>query len=91
MANISMEQKHDLGLDGARDRVRGLVPTLIDKYGVEVNWRGDDAHFSGRGFSGVLRVMADRVAIELKLGLLARPFAGTIERAMAEHVRKALA
>jgi len=90
MATITMEQNHALGLDGARERVRGLVPTLVDKYSVKVDWRGDDAHFSGRGFSGVLRVKADRVAIDLTLGLLARPFAGKIKTAMAEHVRKAL-
>ena len=39
MATITMEQNHSLGLDGARERVRGLVPTLIDKYGVEVDWQ----------------------------------------------------
>lgn len=91
MATITMEQNHQLGLDGARERVRGLIPTLVNKYGVKVDWRGDDAHFSGKGFSGVLRVKADRVAIDLKLGLLARPFAGKIKTAMADHVQKALA
>lgn len=91
MSNISLEQTHDLGLEGARERVEKLVPALIKQYRVAVDWRGNDAHFSGKGFQGVLRIMADRVAVDLKLGLLARPFAGTIEKAMAEHVRKALA
>jgi putative polyhydroxyalkanoate system protein len=91
MTTINLEQSHSLGLEGARTRVEGLVPTLVDKYGVKVDWRGDNAHFAGKGFSGVLQVRADTVAIDLKLGLLARPFAGKIKSAMAEHVRKALA
>jgi putative polyhydroxyalkanoate system protein len=91
MSAIQIDQRHSLGTAEAKKRVEALEPRLRERYGLELEWRGDEAVFKGRGFSGTLRVTADRVAIELKLGLLARPFAGKIEAAMHEQVAKALA
>ncbi len=85
-----IEQPHNLGLRAARERVEGLMPKLRDRYGLDLSWRGDVASFTGKGFTGTLTVGEARVTIELRLGLLARPFAGKIQAAMQEQMAKVL-
>jgi putative polyhydroxyalkanoate system protein len=91
MSEIRVEQRHTMGAAEAKKRVVALEPRLQERYGLDLTWTDDNASFSGKGFSGSLRVGADRVTIELKLGLLVRPFAGRIADAMREVLAKALA
>ncbi len=80
MATISVQQPHGLGQDEAMKRAQDLLEGFKDRYKVEVNWSGSNAAFKGTGFSGVAKVLADKIVFELDLGLLLRAMKGKIEQ-----------
>lgn len=90
MSEIKIQRSHKLGRDEAHRRVSELAPKLKSKYGVELDWSGDEARVKGTGVSGTLLVAADKVAVDLKLGLLMRPMAGKIRTALETQIDKAL-
>jgi putative polyhydroxyalkanoate system protein len=90
MSTIKIERKHSLGEDAVRNRVGEIEPMLKEKFGVRLAWRGKDADIEGRGVSGSVRISGDILAIDLKLGLLVRPFAAKIRRVMEARIDEAL-
>lgn len=90
MSKISIERTHTFGEEGARSRVAEMEPVLREKYGVELAWRGTNADVKGRGVGGSVRITADLLSIELKLGLFLRPFAVKIREAMESRLDKVL-
>jgi putative polyhydroxyalkanoate system protein len=91
MAEIKIDRNHTLGQAEAQKRVTDLAPKLKEKYGVELAWKGDgEAQVKGTGVTGTLRVAAEAVHIDLKLGLLLRPMAGKIRSALEHQIDKAL-
>ncbi len=90
MSEIKIERAHGLGQSEAQRRVTELEPKLKDKYGVKLDWKGSQAQVKGTGVSGTLNVHNDKVAIDIKLGLLLRPMAGKIREALERQIDKAL-
>ncbi len=87
---IEFEQAHDLGLEGARERVAALEKKLSERFGVQLSWQGDVATVNGTGVSGTLALSPTNLKINLKLGLMVRPMASQIQAAMQRQVDKAL-
>lgn len=90
MADIEIERSHRLGLTQLKERLGGLEEKLLDRYGVKLTWRGNEAEVRGTGVSGTLSVDEAQVAVNLKLGLLMRPLAGKIREAMEKQIDRAL-
>ena len=91
MADIDIERTHSLGLEELRKRLGTLEEKLRERYGAQIDWRGDEADIKGTGFSGTLTLAETRVAVSLKLNFLMRPMAGKIREAMESQVDRALA
>jgi putative polyhydroxyalkanoate system protein len=90
MSTIRIERNHTLGEEVVRDRVAQIEPMLEQKYGVRLAWRGTDADVQGRGVKGTVRITGESVSINLKLGLVVRPFSGKIRSAMESRIDEAL-
>lgn len=90
MSHIMIARNHTLGAEAARERVAEIEPMLRDRFGIRVEWTGTSASFKGRGVSGSARITDDHLNIELKLGLLVRPFASKIRQIMEEKIDQAL-
>jgi len=90
MSMIDIEKAHGLGLDEARERISKIAPDLKSKYRVDLIWSGDRAKVKGPGFSGSAWVDADRLGMNIKLGLLLKPIAGKIKRAIESAIDDAL-
>lgn len=90
MSEIKIEKQHALGEAEAKKRVVEMEAKLKEKYGVTLAWRGNEADLKGSGVSGVLRVSASAVAVDVKLGLMLRPLAGKIREGLERQVDKAL-
>jgi len=91
MAEIKIERTHALGSAGAKERIESMEPKLKEKYSVKLEWNGDTASLKGTGVTGTISVEAQRVAVNLKLGLLLRPLAGKIREGLETQIDAALA
>ena len=90
MSKIDIIRPHGLSSDEARARVSEIEPKLKSKYGVSLVWQGDKATVSGPGVSGNAWLEASQLGMSLKLGLMLRPLAGTIKRAIEAALDDAL-
>ena len=90
MSEVVVERDHSLGRDAVMARIRDIEPKLSKKFGVALDWRGDEAVISGRGVKGSARVGDTTLVLTIKLGLLLRPMAKTIREAVERAIDKAL-
>ncbi len=86
---VSVTISHDLGRQGAIDRLRGGLDRVRDRMGmvkmqlVEERWEGDSLHFGvaalGQTVRGRLDVAEDQVRVEVALPWLLAAFAEKIK------------
>jgi putative polyhydroxyalkanoate system protein len=86
MASISIHRHHHLGLSEARDLVVTLARSLEKELSAKWRWEGDELRFERVGASGLVRVAADQLAVEIKLGLLLRPLRDSIAAEINERL-----
>lgn len=95
MPDISLQRKHRLGLERAREVAWQWAEQAEQKFGmectVEEGEREDVVHFTRSGVAGTLRVSADAFEIDARLGLLMSAFAPTIEAEIEKHLDALLA
>ncbi len=90
MSEIKIERIHALGATEARKRITKIEAKLKENYGVNLEWNGNTANVKGTGVSGTLVVEEKRVAVNIKLGLLLRPLAGTVRESLEKQLSKGL-
>lgn len=87
MSDISMKRAHNMDLAKAKETTEKIIqevqsnfPALVDT----IKWNGDKtaADVKGKGFKGTFAVDATNIAIDIKLGLFAKPFKGKVEERM---------
>ena len=91
MSDIRVNRDHELGVEGATERLKGIEPKLKEKYGVTLAWAGSRAEVKGKGVSGQVTVQEAHIGLELKLGLLLKPLKSKIQEGIESQVDKALA
>lgn len=72
MSTIRVEKAHSLPLAEAKKAIEAFGQDLQSKYGLKMAWSGNRADLKGTGASGTVDVGADRVRVEIKLGLIAK-------------------
>jgi len=80
MGEITVRQRHALGLAGAKRVAESIARRLQADYGGTYAWSGDTLSFERTGASGELTVTRDRLDVHLSIGLLLTPFRAQIER-----------
>ena len=90
MSRITVERSHSLGLAAAREKAEALAQRLASEYDVKYRWSGDILEFKRSGADGQIAVGADRVRVELKLGLLLSALGSTIKREIEQTLDKHL-
>jgi putative polyhydroxyalkanoate system protein len=90
MAKINISKNHSksvadvkAGIDGMMDRMKSM--------GVDTRWEGDTMHVKGSGVKGTVDVTADKVAINLDLGMPASLMKGKIEEKIRQGLDSKLA
>lgn len=91
MATISVERNHGLTQEDALERVKEVVADFAGRLKAEVNWKGADASFKGKGFSGGAKVTDELVAIDVDLGLMLRPLKSKIASRLEDELRSKFA
>ena len=90
MAKITVERPHSLGREAAREKAEQLAERLAREYNVRYRWAGDTLEFKRSGADGHIEVAADRVKVQLNLGLLLSAMSGSITREIEEVLDKSL-
>ena len=91
MSHISVERKHNLGLEVAREKAQKLVDKLVGKYEMQAQWDGDTVELKRSGVTGQVEVRGDSVKVDLKLGMMLSMMSGMIEAEIEKALDKALA
>ena len=80
MSKIKLERDHGMGsADEAKALVAPVEEKLKERYGVTLDWNGNNAKIKGVGISGQFNLNDTKILVEIKLGLLLRPMARKIE------------
>jgi putative polyhydroxyalkanoate system protein len=92
--SVSVVIAHELGADGAKERIAAGVPKFEPTFGraatlEQAAWAGDTLTFSIRAMAvratGTVTVTENEVRIEANLPMVLAPFSGMIERLIGEH------
>ena len=87
MSRIHIERPHSLGLDAARAKAEKLAERLAKEH----EWQGDELTFKRSGVDGRIAVGADKVAVDVKLGLMLSAMSGLLKGEIEKALDKALA
>ena len=88
MADVHVVEDHHTTPEDAITKVGGFED-MLQKYMVRVQWRGKSADLKGPGVKGSIEVDDDKVAVRLKLGMIARA-AGVDAERLSASIRKRL-
>ncbi|WP_374441680.1 polyhydroxyalkanoic acid system family protein [Pseudomonas panipatensis] len=91
MSRIHVERSHSLGREAARAKAQKLAEKLASEHGVSYAWQGDVLAFKRSGVDGRIEVSDDRVAVEVKLGMLLSAMGGLLKGEIERALDKALA
>jgi putative polyhydroxyalkanoate system protein len=91
MTQISVERKHNLGREAARQKAEVVVDKLVQRYDVQATWQGDTVAVKRSGANGTVKIDDDAIRIELKLGMMLSMMSGTIQSEIEKALDKALA
>ena len=91
MTQISVERKHSLGRDAARQKAEALVDKLAREYDLKARWDGDRVEVKRSGANGSIEISEDSIRVELKLGMMLSMMGGTIKGEIERALDKALA
>ena len=92
MSSVHVEQPHSMSADEAKKALESFA-TEIAKYGMKLDWSGNNAKLKGTGASGEVAVHADKVTVTVKLGMIARAAgvkADKLEASIARRLANAL-
>ena len=91
MADVTVRRAHRHSIDEVKQRFAAVEQKLKERFGVVLAWSGANAEIKGRGVSGSVTISGTDVAIDLKLGLLVRPFAGRIREGLERELEESIA
>jgi putative polyhydroxyalkanoate system protein len=95
MATIDIRRQHTLDKDQAKTRAEDLARSMEDKLGIRWRWDGDLIRFdapsgAAKGATGVVRVEASEVRVEIDLPFLLRAMKGMVESKVNEKLEAVL-
>ena len=92
MSKLEVDIPHRLTRDEARSRIGRATERLARDYSAVCAWDADGRLLVQRkGLAASLRIADGRVSVALELGVLLRPFAGSIQAGIAKQLADILA
>lgn len=86
MAAISVKHQHQLSDDEVRGHIDELARKLANELDAGYRWEGNVLRFERSGASGVIELKTSMVEINVKLGMLLRPFRGKVEQSINDYL-----
>jgi putative polyhydroxyalkanoate system protein len=91
MPDIRVARRHALPMAKARALAERAVGDLAARYGADTQWHGDVLRFHAAGADGQVKLSASEIRVDVKLGLLLRPFKARVAARIERHLDQLLA
>jgi putative polyhydroxyalkanoate system protein len=92
MPKFDVEIPHNLPLPEVRTRLEKAKDKLESAYGAQCTWEGDDKLLVTRkGLQAAVNLEPTRLHVDVELGLLLSPLAGTIRSGITKQLTELLA
>jgi putative polyhydroxyalkanoate system protein len=88
--DIKVSRRHALPPARARLLAERTVDEFAARYGVATEWQGDVLRFRAHGAEGRVRLSGAELHVDVKLGLLLRPFKARVADRIEEHLDRLL-
>ncbi len=91
MSTISLSQRHSKSESDVREMLEGLAEKLGERYEMKHRWLSDrELELKRSGIQGVLQLLDGEVKVDIRLGMMMKPFKSKIRdelsKAMAEKL-----
>ena len=91
MSLIHIRREHRLPRDRVKEQINGLAEELKARLEADYAWQDDTLTFKRTGASGRIVVEDREVDVQIKLGMLLKPFRSTVEQAICDYLDEHLA
>lgn len=92
MSTISIRKGHHMSHSELVAEVEHLADKLVDQYGGDYGWDGDELTYSySGGVTAKVACSADEVAVDVKLGMLMSMMKGAISREIEDYLARHIA
>lgn len=88
MSSVVVKEGHALSAEEAKSRLVAFEQD-ISKYGMKLDWSGNNAELKGTGASGDVKVTGNDVTVTIKLGMMAK-MAGIKPELLSKSIEKRL-
>jgi putative polyhydroxyalkanoate system protein len=78
MSDIKLVKPHSLPITKAKALAQKAADGLADEHNLSSEWRGNTLHFHRAGVNGEMHVTDKEIRLHVTLGLLLKPFRGTL-------------
>lgn len=90
MSDIHFFRKHPLTLAQAKKVAQKAADDLAEEYELQSEWDGNTLNFHRAGVTGCMKVSASEIDLDVKLGLLFKPFKAKFESHIAHRLDELL-
>lgn len=91
MSEIKYKRMHHLSLKEAKKVAQKAADDLAREYDLASEWEGNTLHFHRSGVNGHMHVSEDAIDLNVRLGILLRPFKSAFERHIERNLDTLLA
>ncbi len=90
MSDIHFMRHHPLTVAQAKKVAQKAADDLAQEYDLQSEWDGNVLNFHRPGVTGCMKVSGDEIDLEVKLGLLLKPFKAKFENHIAHRLDELL-
>ena len=91
MPSIEIIHHHSLGREGAFEAIKGLESSVSSNHGLKILWEDSLITIKGRGVSGSIDILDERIEVYIKVSFILRAFAPKIESAIRQELNRCCA
>ncbi len=90
MSTIHVNRNHTLGKERAKKSIEEIAQEMKGRLGISYRWNGDELTFERSGVDGKIAVTDSNVDVVVKLGILASPMQGMVQREIEHYLDRHL-
>jgi putative polyhydroxyalkanoate system protein len=91
MPKFELEVPHNLPLPEVKTRLERATDKLESEYQAKCTWEGDKLQVARKGLNAIVNLEPTRLRIDVELGMLLTPLAGTIKNGISKRLTDLLA
>jgi putative polyhydroxyalkanoate system protein len=86
MSDIHLKRAHGTTLTKAKKAAQNIADQMEASLELEMEWEGNTLWFERKGVNGMIEVSKTEIHIEVKLGIMLKPFKVKIQEAIERNM-----